>query len=159
MVTHVFLESSDDDKPQGSRASPDGSQTAGGKETCTPEKFREKEHAEVKPQIAEEGVEAEGIVERQRVRLCVAQRPAEPQEQGDTSELRLCYPKAVSVGASFEHCVEFSDAEYELRPAATCAAGTSPVSDRLTDMPGNETMTESARVLVSTGGRSAANLV
>ncbi|KAL3257601.1 hypothetical protein MRX96_017055 [Rhipicephalus microplus] len=48
--------------PPGSRASPNGSQAVGRKDTAAPEKFREKEHAEVKPQIAEEGEEAEGML-------------------------------------------------------------------------------------------------
>ncbi|KAL3170684.1 hypothetical protein MRX96_044134 [Rhipicephalus microplus] len=67
MITHVVVRSGDDDKPQGSRASPDGpdgSQAVASKDTGAPEEFREKEHAEVKPPIAEEGAEAEGIVER-----------------------------------------------------------------------------------------------
>ncbi|KAL3196698.1 hypothetical protein MRX96_045123 [Rhipicephalus microplus] len=76
MIIHV-VGSGDDDKPQGSRASSDVSQAAGRKDTGAPEVFREKEHAEVKPQTAKKGAEAEGIVERQRDRLCVAQRPAE----------------------------------------------------------------------------------
>ncbi|KAL3227347.1 hypothetical protein MRX96_024162 [Rhipicephalus microplus] len=49
----------DDDEPQDRPASLDGSQVAGRKGTGAPEEFREKKHAEVKPQIAEEGAEAE----------------------------------------------------------------------------------------------------
>ncbi|KAL3197474.1 hypothetical protein MRX96_014643 [Rhipicephalus microplus] len=55
MVTQVVVRGGHDDSTQGSRASPDGTQTAGKKDTSTPEVFHEKEQAEVKPQIAEEG--------------------------------------------------------------------------------------------------------
>ncbi|KAH8027062.1 hypothetical protein HPB51_001958 [Rhipicephalus microplus] len=93
-------------------------------DTGTLEEFREKEPAEVKPQIAEERTEAGGNVERQRERLCVAQRQAEPQELGIASELRLCCPKFEPVGVSFEQGVEFSNVEYEPQPTAACALGT-----------------------------------
>ncbi|KAL3193844.1 hypothetical protein MRX96_000132 [Rhipicephalus microplus] len=82
MITHVVVGSGDDDKPQGSCASPDGSQAAGRNDSGAPEEFHEKQHAKVKPQIAEKGAEAEGIVERRRERLCVAQRPLVPRELG-----------------------------------------------------------------------------
>ncbi|KAL3225827.1 hypothetical protein MRX96_025410 [Rhipicephalus microplus] len=109
MITHVVVGIGDDDKPRGSHTSLDGLQVPGRKDTGAPKKFLEKEHAEVKSRIAETGAEAEGIVERQRERFCVAQRPAEPRELEDTSELRLCCPKVVSHGVSFE---QFSGAEY-----------------------------------------------
>ncbi|KAL3179580.1 hypothetical protein MRX96_037963 [Rhipicephalus microplus] len=69
MITHVVEGSGDDDKLQGSRESPDGLQPPGRKNTGTPEEFRKKKHAEVKLQMAEEGAEAKGIVERQRERF------------------------------------------------------------------------------------------
>ncbi|KAL3223414.1 hypothetical protein MRX96_027586 [Rhipicephalus microplus] len=79
-ITHVVVESGVDDKRQDSRASSDGSPVAGRKDTCAPEEFSEKEQAEVKPQIAEEG--AESIVERHRERLCMVQGLAGPRELG-----------------------------------------------------------------------------
>ncbi|KAL3248709.1 hypothetical protein MRX96_017794 [Rhipicephalus microplus] len=112
MITHVVVRSGDDDRLPGSRASPDGTEAAGKKDAGAPEEFHEKEHAEVKPRIAEEGAGAEGVVGRQRDHLCMAQKPVEPRELGDASEWRLCCPEAGSVGVSFEQSVEFSDAEY-----------------------------------------------
>ncbi|KAL3207165.1 hypothetical protein MRX96_010479 [Rhipicephalus microplus] len=52
---------------------------------------------------------------------------------GDASKLRFSCPKVGSVAVSFEQGVEFSDAEYEPRPAAACAAGTFPVADQSAD--------------------------
>ncbi|KAL3246237.1 hypothetical protein MRX96_057782 [Rhipicephalus microplus] len=124
MITSVVVRSGDDDSLRGSRASPDETQAVGRKGTGEPKGFLEKEHAEVKPQIAEEGAEAEGIVERQRQRLCVAQRPSEPRELVDVKELPLCCTKFASVDVSFEQGVEFSDPKCEPRPAAARAAGT-----------------------------------
>ncbi|KAL3190570.1 hypothetical protein MRX96_020077 [Rhipicephalus microplus] len=72
MIDHVVVRSGDDDSLRGSRASPDGTQMAGKKGAGVPEKFREQEHAQVKPLIAEEGAEAEGIVEQTRKHLCLA---------------------------------------------------------------------------------------
>ncbi|KAL3222014.1 hypothetical protein MRX96_029006 [Rhipicephalus microplus] len=129
----VVVSSGDDDNPEGSHASPDGSQAAGRKDTSAPEEFREKEQAEVKPRIAEESAEAEGIVERPRECLFMTQMPAEPRDLVDAKELRLCCPKFGSVDVFFEQGIEFSDAEYELRPAVACAAGTFPGSDRSGD--------------------------
>ncbi|KAL3172952.1 hypothetical protein MRX96_012696 [Rhipicephalus microplus] len=120
MITNVVVRSGDDDSLRGSRASPDGTHASNRKGTGEPEEFREKEHAQVKPQIAEEGAEAEGIVERQRERLCVAQRLAEPRELVDAKELCLCCPKVGSVEVSFEQGTEFSDPEYEPRPCGVC---------------------------------------
>ncbi|KAL3184078.1 hypothetical protein MRX96_006186 [Rhipicephalus microplus] len=132
MITNV-VKSGDDDSLRGSRASPDETQASDRKGTGKPEEFCEKEHAQVKPQIAEKGAEAEGIVERQRERLCVAQRPAEPRELVDAKELRLCCPKVGSVDRLFQGGVEFRDREYELRLAPVAAAGTCPGSDRPAD--------------------------
>ncbi|KAL3173904.1 hypothetical protein MRX96_001124 [Rhipicephalus microplus] len=130
MITHFVVRSGDDDSLRGSRVSPDGAEAVGKKDASAPEEFRKKEHAEVKPHIAKKGSEAEGIVERERECLCVEQRPA---ELGDAKELSLCCPKIGSADVSFEQCQELSDAEYEQRPAAACAAGTCPDSDRSAD--------------------------
>ncbi|KAL3191851.1 hypothetical protein MRX96_059361, partial [Rhipicephalus microplus] len=54
MITHVVARGGDDDSLRGSRASPDGTEAVGKKDASAPEEFREKEHAEVKPRIAEE---------------------------------------------------------------------------------------------------------
>ncbi|KAL3188905.1 hypothetical protein MRX96_003058 [Rhipicephalus microplus] len=151
MISRVVVRSGDDDKPQASCASSDGSRAASRKDTGAPKEFRETKHAEVQPRIAEEGTEAEGIGERQRECGCVAWRPAEPRELGDVSELRICCPSVGSAGVSFEQGMEFSDAGYEPRPAAACASGACPVSDQSADAE-NDTTAESERYLVRMGG-------
>ncbi|KAL3214803.1 hypothetical protein MRX96_034651 [Rhipicephalus microplus] len=116
---------------QSSRASPEGYHAAGRKCTGAPEEFPENEHADVKQQIAEEG--AEGIVERHH-EFCAWHRGRRSLENwGDASEWHLSCPKVGSVGVSFEQGGQFTDAEYEPRPAAACAAGSCPVSDRSAD--------------------------
>ncbi|KAL3226459.1 hypothetical protein MRX96_024925 [Rhipicephalus microplus] len=113
MITHVVVRSEDDDSL---RTSPDGTEAAGKTDASAPEEFREKEHAEVKPRIAEEGVDAKGIVERQ--------------------------PMLSMNRSQQQHVQQVLARVLMSRP-----------------MPENKTVTESAGILLSTGGRSAANLM
>ncbi|KAL1475675.1 hypothetical protein MTO96_037113 [Rhipicephalus appendiculatus] len=126
MITHV-VRRGDDEGPQGSRASPEETQVEGKKDTSAPEEFREKEQAEAKPQIAEEG--AGGIVERHCERSGFVQGPAEPRELIHASKLRPCDTKVESVSVLLEQGGAFSDADYEPRPAAPYVADICPFSD------------------------------
>ncbi|KAL3196610.1 hypothetical protein MRX96_045159 [Rhipicephalus microplus] len=132
MISRVVVRSGDDDKPQGSRASSDLTQAAGRKDTGAPKEFHEKKHAEVQPRIAEEGMEAESIGERQR-------------ERGVGSS-----------GVSFELGMEFSDAGYEPRPAAACASGTFPVSNQSADAEKRD-HGRVREIFSENGGRSVSN--
>ncbi|KAL3242311.1 hypothetical protein MRX96_021238 [Rhipicephalus microplus] len=100
-----------------------------------PKELREKERAEAKPRIVEEGAEAEGTCWATK-RAFVCGTDAGGASTAGVTRVNGAFVarKAGSVGVSFGQGVnlafrawrKFSDADYELRPAAACAAVTCP---------------------------------